>query len=83
MFELLRAHPEQVLVIIVGDFHASYGGGLPDRLRARGVTSMLVISQVNRFGLDDDETRRLVVPDPRHGVRADYVWVTEERLPAR
>jgi uncharacterized iron-regulated protein len=30
--EFLRANPAQVLVIIVGDFHASYGGGLPDRL---------------------------------------------------
>lgn len=79
--EFLRANPDQVLVIIVGDFHASYGGGLPDRLRARGTTGVLVISQVNRFGLGDGETQRLVAPDPRHGVRADYIWVTAEPSP--
>lgn len=76
--EFLRAHPDQVLVSIVGDFHASYGGGLPDRLRARGVTDMLVISQVNRLGLSDDEALKLVAPDLTYGPRADYVWVTDE-----
>jgi uncharacterized iron-regulated protein len=79
--EFLRANPDQVLVIIVGDFHASYGGGLPDRLRARGVADVLVISQVNRFGLSDDDARKLVAPDPRYGARADYVWVTAEQPP--
>ncbi len=77
--EFARANPEQVLVIIVGDFHASYGGGLPDRLRVRGLRDVLVISQVNRYGLSDEDARGLVMPDPRHGPRADFVWVTEER----
>jgi uncharacterized iron-regulated protein len=76
--EFLRARPDQVLVIIVGDFHVSYGGGLPDRLRARGVSNVLVFSQVNRHGLSDEETSRLVLPDARYGSRADVVWVTQE-----
>src|SRR3990172_731368 len=76
----LIANPDQVLVIIVGDFHASYGGGLPDRLRARGVTSVLVISQVNAFGLSDEEIQSLIRPDPRHGMRADFVWLTQEQI---
>lgn len=80
--EFMRANPDQVLVIIVGDFHAGYGGGLPDRLRARGLRDVLVISQVNRYGLSDEDARGLVMPDPRHGPRADFVWVTEEREPA-
>ncbi len=78
--DFLIANPDQVLVIIVGDFHASYGGGLPDRLRARGVTSVLVISQVNAFGLADEGIQSLIRPDPRYGVRADFVWFTEEQL---
>jgi len=78
--DFLIANPDQVLVIIVGDFHASYGGGLPDRLRARGVTSVLVISQVNAFGLSDEEIQSLIRPDPRHGMRADFVWLTQEQI---
>jgi uncharacterized iron-regulated protein len=76
--EFIRAYPDQVLVIIVGDFHASYGGGLPDRLLARGLGYPLVISQVNRHGLTDEETRRLVAPHPVFGPRADYVWLTQD-----
>ena len=72
----LEAHPEHVLVIIVGDFHAIYGGGLPDRLWARGVTKTVVISQVDAQGLDEAEVRALLVPDPRDGTRADFIWIT-------
>ncbi len=79
--EYLRARPDQVLVIIVGDFHASYGGGLPDRLRARGVTNVLVISQVNGYGLSEEEVRESLAPHPRYGVRADFVWLTEDEPP--
>lgn len=74
--EYLRGHPDQVLVIIVGDFRAIFGGGLPDRLRARGAANVLVISQVNASGLDDAELQQSLRPDPRYGVRADFVWLT-------
>lgn len=79
--EYLRAHPEQVLVIVVGDFHASYGGGLPDRLRARGAGPVLVISQVSADGLTAEDVARVVAPDPHHGARADVVWVTVQTPP--
>jgi hypothetical protein len=76
--EYLAAYPDQVLAIIVGDFHAAYGGGLPDRLRARGVTNILVISQVNAFGMPEEEVRKLLAPDPRYGARGDFIWLTRE-----
>lgn len=71
----LRAHPEQLLVVIVGDFHAAYGGGLPDRLRARGAPEVVAISQVQATGLTDAELEELIRPDPRYGVRGRYVWI--------
>ena len=74
--EYLAARPDQVLVIIVGDFHAAYGGGLPDRLKARGVRNILVISQVNAYGMSDEEVHKLLAPDPRYGARGDFVWLT-------
>ena len=64
--EHVKNNPDEVVAIIVGDFHAAYGGGLPDRLRARGA-AVTVISQV----VDED-----AMPHPLWGARADYVWVT-------
>jgi len=71
----LAAHPDQVLVIIVGDFHAAYGGGLPDRLRARGATGVYTISQIGVGDLSDTEAQGLLTPDARYGVRADFIWL--------
>jgi uncharacterized iron-regulated protein len=65
----LDENPEDILVIIVGDFHVSYGGGLPDRLRARGAADVVTISQV----LEKDEVK----VHPKYGARADFVWVSE------
>ncbi|HEU5299941.1 MAG TPA: ChaN family lipoprotein [bacterium] len=72
----LAAHPEQVLVIIVGDVHGAYGGGLPDRLWARGVTRTVVISQVDASGLDDAAVAAVLAPHPAYGPRADFIWIT-------
>jgi uncharacterized iron-regulated protein len=71
----LAKFPEQALVIIVGDFHAAYDGGLPNRLRARGVKSVTVISQVVTEGLSQGEINLLVSPHPKYGPRGDYVWL--------
>lgn len=68
-------------MIIVGNFQANYGGGLPYRLRARGAAAVVVISQIDPAGLSAEEIARLVAPDPRYGVRADAVWVTPGGLP--
>lgn len=72
--DYIRANPQQVLVIIVGDFHAIYGGGLPDRLKARGAKDVVVVSQVNLSGLNSDEENAAILPDPNWGPRGDYVW---------
>lgn len=56
-----------VQVLIVGEFHAEYGLGLPARLRRYGVTDVVTLVQ-------DGPT----TPDAQYGWRADYIWVTEE-----
>ena len=71
----LDRHPKQILVIIVGEFHVQYGGGLPDRLKARGVSSVLTFSQIDTRNFTDDQLSQLVAPSPRDGVRADYLWL--------
>lgn len=67
---------EGVLVIIVGEFHVQYGGGLPDRLRARGVEKVWTISQVNIQGLSPAEQVTEIRTSPKWGVRADFVWTS-------
>lgn len=76
--EFIQAHPDQVLLIVVGDFHAAYGGGLPDRLEARSGQKPLVFSFVNLQGLTPEEAAFELSPSPVYGVRADYLWVTYE-----
>lgn len=73
--EFLSRNPEQVLVIIVGEFHVQYGGGLPDRLKARGL-NVTTFSQVNLEGLSDVEQGREVFPSEKYGARADFVWTS-------
>lgn len=74
----MKDHPDQVLVIIVGDFHASYGGGLPDRLRARGIHHLWTMSQINSTGMTGSEVETEVRPHPQWGVRADLILVEGE-----
>jgi uncharacterized iron-regulated protein len=72
-------HPGEPLIIIVGDFHASYGGGLPDRIRARGC-SVKVISQVAVETLKDVAHQPDVQPDPLYGPRGDFIWASVRSL---
>lgn len=71
----LQRRPEQTLVIIVGDFHAAYGGGLGARLNARGSAPKATISQVNSNDYDADELELVVLPHPKFGPRGDAVSV--------
>ncbi len=73
--QFVATHPDQVLVIIVGEFHVQYGGGLPDRLRARGV-SVTTFSLLNLKGLNSSEQKEAVEPTAEYGSRADYVWTS-------
>ncbi len=71
----LERRPEQTLVIIVGDFHAAYGGGLGDRLSRRGKAPKRIISQINLNEYDESVWLSAVLPDSRYGPRGDAVWV--------
>tara|TARA_B100000749_G_scaffold280875_1_gene279619 strand:+ start:65585 stop:66469 length:885 start_codon:yes stop_codon:yes gene_type:complete len=75
--QFMAENPEHVFVVIVGDFHASYFGGLPDRMTARGINDLLVISQVDARSADEKEFDELVAPHSEYGVRADFVWAVE------
>lgn len=78
----LEIHPEQVLVIVVGDFHVQYGGGLPDRIRARlPQVAVRTFSQINTFELSEDEISKEIAPSPQEGPRADFLWLAPVKGP--
>ena len=75
--EFLKNNPKHCLVIVVGDFHAAWDGGLPGRLRARGIPNVTVISQLETRDLTDAEISDELGPHPKYGVRADAIWLTQ------
>ncbi|MBT4762094.1 MAG: ChaN family lipoprotein [Bdellovibrionaceae bacterium] len=78
--EFMKEHPEDILVIIVGDFHNIFGGGLPHRIKARGHENVLTISQLAIDGLTEQELYDEAVNHPKWGARADYVWTSYDGL---
>lgn len=71
----MEKFPQQILIILVGDFHAAYGGGLPDKIRNRGWTQTLVISQVAISEMEESEIEQTMMPHARYGSRAEYIWI--------
>lgn len=74
--EFLRANPKHCLAIIVGDFHAAWGGGLPNRLAARGIANVTVISQVETADFSEVDLSAELGPHPQYGARADAIWLS-------
>lgn len=74
--DFILNHPDQVLVIIVGDFHVQYGGGLADRITARAPQiPLLSFSVVDTSGLTSDEIINEAQPSVMYGPRADILWL--------
>ena len=82
--QFMKANPNQVLVIIVGEFHVQYGGGLPDRIRQRmgqvpelSGSRLKTFSLINIQGMSQDEREEAIRPSTGYGQRADYVWTSQ------
>lgn len=79
--------PDRLLVVIVGQFHVEYGGGLPDRLNARaqalkaqGQEPVTVKTLIQRplLQVDNSTVSEAVAASPRYGELADYIWIYED-----
>lgn len=76
--EFILHHPEQVLVIIVGEFHAQYGGGLADRILKRFPEAQIkILSQIWAEGMSQDEIQQSLQPSILEGPRGDFIWVSK------
>ena len=75
--EFLNTHPDQVLVIVVGEFHVQYGGGLAHRiLQRRPNTDILSLSQIWAEDMSAEEITQALQPSDVEGIRADYIWIS-------
>ncbi len=80
--EFMKNHTDQVFVIIVGEFHVQYGGGLPAsldrRIKLMGLQQQLkvkTISQITTEGLTTDQINESILPSVKYGPRADYLFL--------
>mgnify|MGYP000894105730 CR=1 FL=1 len=78
----IEQHPQDVFVIIIGEFHVAYGGGTPDRLNqrlfAKGIQPQITtISQLYTEGMTPDEIQAEITPSSLYGKRSDFIWLSE------
>jgi uncharacterized iron-regulated protein len=80
----VQNNPDYIYVIIVGEFHVAYGGGLPDRLRVRlnsldmcHQVELKTISQVYTEGLTEEEILSEIAPSQVDGKRADFIFLSK------
>jgi uncharacterized iron-regulated protein len=77
----IEQHPQDVFVIIIGEFHIAFGGGTPDRLKQRLLAKGLqpkitTISQLYVEGMTADEIQNEITPSPLYGKRSDFIWLS-------
>jgi uncharacterized iron-regulated protein len=68
---------DDVLLVIVGEFHVEYGDGLASRLLKHGAQSVrtVVQTEIPKDQWSQEELDKLVIPDAEYGARADYIWL--------
>jgi uncharacterized iron-regulated protein len=68
-----KKNPNDLIFVIVGDFHVAYQDGLIARLKKYGVENILSLSQIDTKGLSLEKKNKLINKHPEYGVRADFV----------
>lgn len=76
--EFLTKHPDQVLVVVVGEFHVQFGGGIKHRVLQRlpGV-NVVTLSQIWAEEMSDEDVAEEMQPSLVEGPRADFIWVSK------
>jgi len=66
---------DDVLVVIVGEFHSEFGHGLPDRLERYSLEQVKTMIQSEVTEWTEKGLAAVVSPHMKYGARADYIWV--------
>lgn len=76
--QFAQQNPDQVLVIVIGEFHVQFGGGTPNRILTRWPSANIVtLSQIWAEGMTDEEVGLALQPSDVEGPRADFIWVSK------
>lgn len=85
--KFLESYPEHVLVIVVGEFHVQYGGGLADRILARQPKANIVsvsqlwavnfLSDGSEVPMTETEIQKEIAPSASEGPRGDFLWISK------
>ncbi len=67
-----------ILVIIVGDFHSSFNGGLVQRLNVRAPE--MAIKTISFYQPSKESSYDVENPHPKYGPRADYIWTLPSQV---
>lgn len=82
----VEQHPLDVFVIIIGEFHVAYGGGMPDRLTqrlaAKGLAPKITtVTQIYTEGMTADDIQSEITPSALYGKRGDFIWLSAPLTP--
>ena len=73
----ISQHPDQVLVVVVGEFHVQFGGGIKHRVLQRlPGADVVTLSQIWADGMTDEDVQQAMQVSPEEGPRADFIWVS-------
>jgi uncharacterized iron-regulated protein len=74
----ISQHPDQILVIVVGEFHVQFGGGIKYRIQQRlPGAEVVTLSQIWAEDMTDEEVQQELQPSAEEGPRADFIWVSK------
>jgi uncharacterized iron-regulated protein len=73
-WQLARNETHNTKVVVVGEFHVQFGGGLPNRLDRRiPGANIKTLGFVNIAGLSPEEVQAIPLPHPKWGQRENYI----------
>ena len=72
----MKKNPNNVMVIVVGDFHAAFGDGLAARFYARGAKNVHIVSQAFMYDGDPAFIDMAGQPDKRWGAAGNLLVIT-------
>lgn len=77
-WSLIEAHSLKTTVVVVGEFHVGYGGGLPYQMAQRAPSLPLTtLSFFNRHGMTEEELQRALSPHHQWGPRANFICLVD------
>jgi len=63
--------------LIVGGFHSDYKDGVSERIRIRSSSQTVTVKFLEKSLFSKKEIKKMLLPDPKYGPIADYVFLTQ------